>query len=151
MRSSVGIQRDLHGNSLTLHGFAQKSLGGVDVTVPTQVEIDRLPSLVDRPIQVHPFAAHLHVRLIPAPGAADRAGVAFPPLLELRTVMLHPPQNRGVCYVDAALTHHRHQVAIAQLEAEIPANAQNHDLLVKMPTFEQLFDRYESWHLSIIA
>src|ERR1700688_3786991 len=91
MRSSVGIQRDLHGNSLTLHGFAQKSLGGVDVTVPTPVEIDRLPSLVDRPIQVHPFAAHLHVRLIHAPGAADRAGVAFPPLLELRTVMLHPP------------------------------------------------------------
>jgi hypothetical protein len=65
--------------------------------------------------------------------------------------MLHPSQNCGVGYTDAALAHHQHQVAMAQLETEIPANAQNHDLLVKVPTFEQLLDRYESWHLSIIA
>jgi hypothetical protein len=65
--------------------------------------------------------------------------------------MLHPSQNGGVCEVDAALAHHGNQIAIAQLEAQIPPNTQNHDLLVKMPTFEQLLDRYESWHPSIIV
>jgi hypothetical protein len=32
-----------------------------------------------------------------------------------------------------------------------PADTQDHDLLVKVSTFEQLLYRYESWHLSIIA
>src|ERR1017187_3240633 len=65
--------------------------------------------------------------------------------------MLHPPQNGRVCQIDAALAHHRHQVAIAQLETEIPANAQDHDLLVEVPTFKELFDRHESRHRSIIS
>jgi hypothetical protein len=45
--------------------------------------------------------------------------------------------------VNTAFIHHGHEVAIAQLVAEVPANAQDHNLLVKMPTFEQLLDRYE--------
>ena len=36
--------------------------------------------------------------------------------------------------VDTAFIHHGHEVAIAQFVAEVPANAQDHDLLVKMPT-----------------
>jgi hypothetical protein len=56
-----------------------------------------------------------------------------------------------VCEVNAALAHHGNQIAIAQLEAQIPPHTQHHDLLVKMPTLEQLLDRYESWHPSIIV
>ena len=37
----------------------------------------------------YPFAAHLDVGLIPSPGAAHRAGIPLPPLLEFRRVMLH--------------------------------------------------------------
>ena len=65
--------------------------------------------------------------------------------------MLHPSQNGRVCHVDAALAHDGNQIAIAQLKAQIPADAPHHDFLVKMPTFEQFLDRYESWHLPIIA
>jgi hypothetical protein len=39
--------------------------------------------------------------------------------------------------IDAALAHHRHQIAIAQFETEIPANAQDHDLPVEVPTFKE--------------
>src|SRR5438034_7685729 len=65
--------------------------------------------------------------------------------------MLHPSQNGRVCHVDAALAHHGDQIAIAQLEAQIPPDAQNHDLLVKVSASEQVLDRYQSRHLSIIA
>jgi hypothetical protein len=58
-----------------------------------------------------------------------------PALLELRSVMLHPSQNGSVCEVNAALVHHGNQISIAQLDAQIAPDTQNHDLLVKMPTF----------------
>jgi hypothetical protein len=65
--------------------------------------------------------------------------------------MLDPSENRRVRHNNAAFAHHGHQIAVAQLVAEIPTNAQHHDLLVEVPTFEQILDRSESWRLSIIA
>ena len=65
--------------------------------------------------------------------------------------MLHPAQNRRVRQANAAFPHHGHQIPIPQFVAQVPTNAQHHDLLVEVPTFEQLLDGYESWHLSIIA
>jgi hypothetical protein len=65
--------------------------------------------------------------------------------------MLYPPQNRRVGKSNTALRHHGHQIPIAQFVAEIPPNTQHHDLLVKVPTFEQLLYGCESGHLPIIA
>jgi hypothetical protein len=39
----------------------------------------------------------------------------------------------------------------AQLEARVPAHAQNDDLSVEVPSFEQSFDRDEPFHFFIIA
>src|SRR5713226_9152720 len=64
--------------------------------------------------------------------------------------MLNPPQDRRVRQVNAPLAHHGHQIAIAELETQIPADAEHHDLLVKMAALEQFFYRNESRHLSII-
>src|SRR6516165_762910 len=119
--------------------------------LPAPIEIHRLASLVHRPVQVDPLASHLYLSFIPAPATADGSAETAPTLLELGGVMLHPAQNGRVYQANAALAHHGHQIAIAQLEAPIPAHAQHHDLSVKMATFEQLLDRYESWHLAIIA
>jgi hypothetical protein len=52
-------------------------------------------------------------------------------------------------YSDTAFAHHGNQISKTQLEAQIPAHTQHHNLPVKVATFEQLFDRYESWHLPI--
>jgi len=65
--------------------------------------------------------------------------------------MLYPAQNGGVRQVNAALPHHGREISIAQFEAEVPTNAQDHDLLIKVATFEQLLDGYERWHQPIIA
>jgi hypothetical protein len=58
--------------------------------------------------------------------------------------MLYPTQDRRVCQINAAFGHHGHQVTIAQFVAEVPANIQDDDFLVKVPTSEQFFDRYEA-------
>ena len=65
--------------------------------------------------------------------------------------MLHPAQNRRVRHRNATLSHHGHEIPITQFLAEVPTNAQHHDLLIEVPAFEQLFNVYEPWHVSIIA
>src|SRR6516165_574506 len=119
--------------------------------LPAPIEIHRLASLVHRPVQVDPLASHLYLSFFPAPATADGSAETAPTLLELGGVMLHPAQNGRVYQANAALAHHGNQIAIAQLEAQIPAHTQHHDLSAKMATFEQLLDWYESWHLAIIA
>jgi hypothetical protein len=46
----------------------------------------------------------------------------------------------------AAFGHHLHQVSQAELEAKIPAHAQDDDLAVKVATLEQLFDAHQLAH-----
>ena len=44
-------------------------------------------------------------------------------LLEFGRVMLDPPQNRSMRQYDASFAHHGHQIPVAQLETQIPADA----------------------------
>jgi hypothetical protein len=46
--------------------------------------------------------------------------------------VLDPPQNRRVRQTNAAFPHHHHQIAIAQLETQVPTHAQHYDLPVEM-------------------
>ena len=96
-------------------------------------------------------SAYLYVGLVHSPGSADGASEPFPALLEFRRGMLHPPQNCRVGHAYAPCAHHSDQVSITELKAQIPADAQNHDLPIEVSTFEQVLDRYESRHPSIIA
>src|SRR5271156_3472324 len=48
--------------------------------------------------------------------------------------------------VQAAFGHHLHQVSQAQLEAKIPAHAQDDDLAVEVATLEQLLDAHQLAH-----
>jgi len=54
-------------------------------------------------------------------------------------------------YGDPPIRHHDHQIPQPQFEARVPAQAQNDDLSVKVPSFEQFFDRDDSFHLFSIA
>jgi hypothetical protein len=52
---------------------------------------------------------------------------------------------------DPPIGHHDHQISQAQLEARVPAHAQNDDLSVEVPSFEQIFDPNVPLHLFIIV
>jgi len=60
-------------------------------------------------------------------------------------------QNRCMRHGNAAFCHHDHQIPQAQFEARVPAHAQNDNLSVEVPSFDQIFDRDEPLHLFIIA
>src|ERR1700738_4876482 len=51
-------------------------------------------------------------------------------------------------HADSPIRHHNHQIPQAQLEARVPAHAQNDDLSIEVPSFEQIFDRVERLHSS---
>src|SRR6202521_403405 len=51
-------------------------------------------------------------------------------------------------HADPPIRRHDHQIPQAQFEARVPAHAQNDDLSVEVPSFEQIFDRVERLHSS---
>src|SRR5271170_6421965 len=65
-----------------------------------------------------------------------------------RTPVRIATPNAKWSYVPATgrVRHHLHQVAQAQLEAKIPAHAQDDDLAVKVATLEQLLDAHQLAH-----
>ena len=123
MGRRIGIQGDLDRCPLLPHGFPQKGFRRVHVAVPAQKEVHSFSDLIDRSIQIHPLTSYTDVGFVHAPRSANRTGVPFPAFLEFGRVMLDPPQNCGVRHCDTALAHHGHQIAIAQLKAQIPADA----------------------------
>ena len=46
-------------------------------------------------------------------------------------------QNRGVRHRDASVRHHDRQVSQTELETRVPADTQDDDLSVEMPSLEQ--------------
>src|SRR6516165_4985836 len=65
--------------------------------------------------------------------------------------MLDPAQNRGVRLRDASVRHHDDQISEAQFEPRVPADTQDDDLSVEMPSLEQCFDWNKLLHSAIIA
>src|ERR1700694_5556945 len=51
-------------------------------------------------------------------------------------------------HADPPIRHHSHQIPQTQLEARVQAHAQNNDLSIEVPSFEQIFDRVERLHSS---
>ena len=151
MRGRVSVQRDLRGHASVLHCAAQKRFGGVHVPVPAEKEIDRLARFVDGAVQVHPLSVNLYIGLVHPPRPTDGASVSPPALFEFWKVALNPPQDRCMGHGNPPIRHHDHQIPQAQFEARVLAHAQNDDLSVEVPSFEQIFDRDEPLHLFIIA
>jgi hypothetical protein len=65
--------------------------------------------------------------------------------------MLHPSQNRRVRQPDAALAHDAHYIPVAQLETQVPANAQHHNLRIEMAIGKQFFNWNKLRHHPIFA
>ncbi len=65
----------------------------------------------------------------------------IPALFKLRDILLHPPKNSRMAQSDASLRHHLDEVTEAQFKCDVPSHTQNDDLLVKMPSFEQILCR----------
>ena len=95
------------------------------------------PELVHRPVQIRPLAADLDVGLVDAPTPRLRpAPLPAQTFLHLRRETLHPTIDRGVVDRDAALGHHRFEVAVADRIPAVPAHGPEHDLPPEVTSLE---------------
>ena len=117
--------------------LAEESLRCLGVAGRREIEIDRVPELVHRPVQIRPLAADLDVGLVDAPTPRLRpAPLPAQTFLHLRRETLHPTIDRGVVDRDAALGHHRFEVAVADRIPAVPAHGPKHDLPPKVTSLE---------------
>src|SRR3984893_11134452 len=152
MRCRVTVQCDGPGSrSLALHGLAKERLGRDDIALSAQPEVYSSARAVDRPVQVHPFAADLDVGLIDTPRRPGRPGETVPAAFELWSIMLHPAHDGGVGQRQVAFRHHLHQVAVAELETQIPSHAQDDYLPVKVAALEQIIQTQEPGHCATFS
>src|SRR5271165_6749556 len=149
MRCRIPVQCDgRRGRSLTFDGLTKERLGRSNIAPGTEAKVHGVSRAVDRPIQIHPLAADLHVGLVDAPRRPGRPREPVPPALELWRIMVHPAHNGGVGHRQAALGHHLHQVPEAELEAQVPPHAQHDDLTIEVATLEQFVQTREPSHLT---
>jgi len=119
----------------------KEPLGGCNVTPFAQEKVDGSTLLIDGAIEVDPLAFDFDVGFIHTPGVADWPCVMIPALFKLRDILLHPPKNSRMGQSDATFRHHLDEVTEAQFKCDVPSHTQNDDLLVKVPTLEQILCR----------
>jgi hypothetical protein len=139
MRSLITVERDLaRKSSLMPECSSEKCLGGRDIPLGAEQEIDSLSLFVDRTVKVGSAAFDLDVSFVDTPGTPSLARITIPAFLELRDVALDPTHDCRVRKGEPAFGHHFDEVSKAELVAQIPAHAEDNDLPVEMAAFEKI-------------
>ena len=73
-----------------------------DITFNREKEVDRRTAGVHRPVQVHPFAFHPHVRLVHPPRVIGRLEVPAQAPLQFRSIPLDPSPDGDVIHREPA-------------------------------------------------
>jgi len=81
--------------------------------VLVQQEVNRVALLINGSIEILPLAANADVSLVYSPRPTDRASETIPFLLELRFEAHYTSKDRCMDEIDATLSHHMAQVAVA--------------------------------------
>src|SRR6202158_3102805 len=112
----MAIECDLARSSIRMRGerLAKERLRSGNAPIRSQHEVYAAPLLVHGSVQIVPFALDRDVRLVDAPGTADRAGKSIPAFLKFRNIPNHPSHDRRVRNDHAALGHHRNEISVAQ-------------------------------------
>jgi hypothetical protein len=88
--------------------------------------VDDMTVLINRSVDVTPFAGDLHVRLVDVPTVTDRVAARARGIREEWREALDPPVDADVVDLDATLTEQ--DVAVGQPVPQIPAHGEDDDL-----------------------
>ena len=77
-------------SALALERLPEKRLGGRDIPLGAEQEINSLSFFVDRAVKVSPAPLDLHVGFIDSPGGAVSAREAVPAPFKVRNIALDP-------------------------------------------------------------
>ena len=127
-------------SALALEGPPEKRFRGRDIPLGAEQEIDSLSFFVDRAVKISPAPLDLHVGFIDSPGGTRSAREAVPAPFEVRNIALDPAHYRRMGQRNPAFDHHFHEIAKAELEPEIPPDAEDDDFSVEMAAFEKILN-----------
>jgi hypothetical protein len=135
MRWGIAIQSDADGSTpVGAERLVEECLGRRNVSLWTQPEVDCIALLVHDTAEIDPSAAHLQVRLVYAPGAANFAYIASPALFELRDIPLDPTHDGRVIKLQSTFCHHLDKFPEAELITKVATYAQQDHLTIEVPT-----------------
>jgi hypothetical protein len=124
-----------------MKGFGEKALSRCCIAFSREKEVDCRTAGVHRPVQVHPFAFHPHVRLVHPPRVVGRLEVPAQAPLQFRSIPLDPSPDGDVIHREHTLGQKLRDVAVRKREAQIPADRQENDLRFKLAPLEQAANR----------
>ena len=130
MTRLVSIQPDAVRMHVTFQRLAEEGFRGSPAARSTEIELDRVPLTIDRTIQIHQLPSNLNKGFVDTPTAADWPLEPSPTLLARLRVANDPAQNRRMRNRQTTLTKNTNQMAVTELEAKIPAEANKNDLVV---------------------
>ncbi len=102
-----------------LQRLAEEPLGGVEIALGGEEEVDRLAVLVDGAIQVAPLTPDPDLGLIDADRTAMGLAEGTQPAFDRRRVGQHPAVHGGVIDLEATFEQHLLDVAVAQRVAQV--------------------------------
>jgi hypothetical protein len=91
-------------------------------------DVDDLPELIDRPIDIAPLAGDLHIGLVDVPAVPNGVPARPGGVGQQRGEPLHPPIHADVVDLDAALGEQFLDISVGQAEAEVPPHRQDDHL-----------------------
>ena len=118
----VGVDDPRRRMVLSAQRFGQKTLSRCCIAFSREEEVDRRTAGVHRPVQVHPFAFHPHVRLVHPPAVVGWSELRSQSTLNFWGVTLDPPPDGDVIGAQAPLGEPLLHVAVGKREAQIPAD-----------------------------
>src|SRR4051812_229656 len=124
---------------LVFQRLAEEALGGLQVALRREQEVDRGAVLVDGAVQIAPLAADLDVCLIDADRAAMGFAEGAQPTFDQGRVGQHPPVQSAVINLQAALPEQLFDVAVAEWVAQIPGDGLQDQRCLEVAALEVVF------------
>src|SRR5712692_5588932 len=131
--------------------FDKEELSSFSIASWTQEELKRVPLGIDGPVEIGPDFLDFDVGLVHAPGVVAGFEVRSTTLLQFRRIALHPAIDRGMIDRESTFSHHFFEVTIAECIAEIPTNAQENDVGLKMTPLEGMLLVHEGDSSAFLA
>jgi hypothetical protein len=121
-----------------LQRLAEEASCGRGISLGGEQEIDCLSRCVDGAVEINPIALHPNVCLVYAPRSIRLPQMRTDALVEFGCVRLDPAkEGRGV-HLNAAVSQHAFQIAIANRELQVPADRPEDELSRELPTLERV-------------
>ena len=113
---------DLDWSRTSLQPTGEERPGCRSVATLADQDLDYLPVLVDRAVEVGPLAGDLDVGFIDKPSIPRRVPSRASRVNEFGREGLHPPVDRDVVDLDATFGEKFLDVAVGQVIAQVPAH-----------------------------